>query len=203
MSSHKYSASTPSSASTLLPSAEVISLLTAKRSRAGPGTFTKVTVRRMRCPAGQSEAFFWDTSCGGFGMRTLHSGRRTWVYQYRDVHGRTRRIALGDVSAVGLDAAREEARRKAASVAQGANPSVERKAIRTAGSVLDLVDAYLRYAKERQRPRSYKETERHLRIHAAPTRRAPCTASGQGSVGNLTNKNSWFLWSQCPVSTAR
>jgi integrase len=32
--------------------------------------------------------------------------------------------------------------------------------------VLELVDAYLRQAEARQRPRSYKETERHLRRHA-------------------------------------
>jgi integrase len=168
MSSHRYSASALAPASTLLPKADVIPLPTTKRGRAVPGTFTKITIRKMRCPAGQSEAFFWDASCGGFGIRALRSGRRTWVYQYRDEHGRTRRIALGDVSAVNLDAARQEARRKAASVAQGANPSVERRAIRTAGSVSEVVDAYLRYAKERQRPRSYKETERYLRIHAAP-----------------------------------
>ena len=167
MSNHGSSASALPSASTLLPNAEVIPLPTAKRRRAEPGTFTKITVRRMRCPPRQSEAFFWDPSCHGFGMRALRSGRRTWVYQYRDEHGRTRRIALGDVSAVSLDAAREEARRKAASVAQGANPSVERRAKRTAGSVLELVEAYLGHAKGCQRPRSYKETERHLRVHAA------------------------------------
>ncbi len=156
------------SASTLLPGAEVIPLPTAKHGRAKPGTFTKATVRRMQCSPRQEEKFFWDASCRGFGMRALRSGRRSWIYQYRDEHGRTRRIVLGDVSAVSLDVAREEARQRAASVAQGANPSVERRAKRTAGTVLELVEAYLGHAKGYQRPRSYKETERHLRIHAAP-----------------------------------
>jgi integrase len=87
---------------------------------------------------------------------------------YRDGHGRTRRLVLGDVSAVSLEAARETARQKAAGVAQGANPSVERKKKRAAGTVIEVVDAYLAYAKGRQRSRSYRETERHLRIHAAP-----------------------------------
>jgi integrase len=168
MSSHEDSVSTRSAASVLLPSAEVISLPTAKRNRAAHGTFTKAAVLKMRCHPGRSETFFWDASCHGFGMRTLSSGRRTWVYQYRDEHGRTRRIALGNVSAVSLDAARQEARLKAASVARGANPSVERKKKRTAGTILGVIQAYLPHAKGRQRPRSYKETERHLRIHAAP-----------------------------------
>ena len=146
---------------TLLPSAS-------PRRAISRNAFTKATVRKMHCLSEQSEQFFWDTSCRGFGMRALSSGRRSWIFQYRDQHGRTRRIVLGDVSIVGLDDAREEARRKAASiVAHGVNPSVERRAKRTAGTLLELVDAYLVQAKARLRPRSYIETERNLRVHAA------------------------------------
>jgi integrase len=68
---------------------------------------------------------------------------------------------------VSLDEAREEARRKAASVTHGANPSVDRKAKRNAGTVLELIEAYLSQAKARLRPRSFNETERNLRKHAA------------------------------------
>ena len=168
MTHHKRSASTPPSASILLPSAEVIQLPTARRRRADPGTFTKATVRSMQCPAGQAERFFWDMGCRGFGIRALKSGRRSWLYQYRDEHGRTRRIVLGDVSAVTLENARDAARRTAATVAHGGNPSVERKKKRTAGAVLEIIDAYLHHAGERLRVRSYKETKRHLRVHAAP-----------------------------------
>ena len=127
MTRHEYSGATLASTSTLLESAEVIALPTARRCRAEPGTFTKSTVRKMQCPPGQSEGFFWDASCRGFGIRALRSGRRSWIYQYRDEHGRTRRIVLGDVSAVSLDNARNAARRTAASVAHGSNPSVDRK----------------------------------------------------------------------------
>jgi integrase len=168
MNSHKSSASTDVCASTLLPSAEVISLPTAKRSRSDPGTFTKATVRRMLCSPGRQETFYWDAGSRGFGIRALRSGRRSWIYQYRDEHGRTRRIVLGDVSAVSLEDARNAARQTAASVAHGSNPSVERKKKRAAGTVLALIEAYLPQAKARQRSRSYKETERHLRVHAAP-----------------------------------
>jgi len=101
-------------------------------------------------------------------MRVLRSGRRSWIFQYRDEHKRTRRIALGDVSAVSLEAARAAARRHAAEVTQGANPSLARKSKRHAATVLDIIEAYLVHAKSRQRSRSYKETERHLRRHAAP-----------------------------------
>jgi len=168
MSSQQSSASHASSASILLPTAEVFSRPSAQKARpADRSAFTKAAVRKMLCPPGQSERFFWDASCRGLGIRALSSGRRSWIFQYRDQHGRTRRIALGDVSVVSLDDAREEARRKAAGVAHGANPSVERKTRRTAGTALELIEAYLLQAKARLRPRSYKETERNLRIHSA------------------------------------
>jgi integrase len=66
-----------------------------------------------------------------------------------------------------LDAAREEVRCKAASIARGANPSVERKAKRTAGTVLQLIESYLLEVRDRLRPRSCRETERNLRKHSA------------------------------------
>ena len=188
MTYHRHSASTAASASTVLPSAEVIPLSPAKRRRTEPGTFTKATIRWMQCPSGQTEKFFWDTSCRGFGIRALRSGQRSWIFQYRDEHRRTRRIVLGDASAVSLEDARDEARRQAASVAHGKNPSVERKKKRTAGTVLEIIDAYLPYAKARQKPRSYKETERHLRSHAAILHHDRAEAVRRRDVAMLLDK---------------
>jgi integrase len=188
MARHKHSASTVVSASTLLPSADVIPLPTAKRSRVDPGTFTKTTVRSMHCPRGQAEKFFWDAGCRGFGIRALQSGRRSWMYQYRDEHGRTRRIVLGDVSAVSLEDARDAARRTAASVAHGGNPSIERRKKRTAGTVLEVIEAYLTYAEERQKPRTYKETARHLNTHAAPIHHDRAEAVGRRDITALLER---------------
>jgi integrase len=172
----------------MLPSAEVIQLPTSKRHTLVAGAFTKTGINRMRCPPGKSEAFFWDATCSGFGLRALKSGRRSWIYQYRDDHKRTRRIALGDVSAVSLNTARAAARRHAASVIQGANPSVRRKAQRTAMTVLGVVEAYLRHAKTRRRPRSYEETERHLRRHAAPLHHERAEAVGRRTIAELLER---------------
>jgi Arm DNA-binding domain len=138
---------------TPVPSGEVIPLPQSNGRRAvAPGAFTKASIARMRCPPGKRESFFWDASCGGFGMRTLNSGRRSWIFQYRDEHKRTRRIALGDVSAVSLEAARTAARQHAATVTQGGNPSVQRKSRRRVASVLDIIDAYLSEAERGSAP---------------------------------------------------
>ncbi len=175
---HERSDATMSSASTVLPaadpagtppSAEIITLPIRDKADISRNTsFTKANVAKMRCPPGTREVFFWDTTCRGFGLRALSSGRRSWVYQYRDEHKRTRRMSLGDVSAVSLEAARASARQHAATVTQGGNPSVQRRSKNRAASVADIIDAYLDHVKGQQRPRSYNETERHLRRHAAP-----------------------------------
>jgi integrase len=80
-------------------------------------------------------------------------------------------MKLGDLTAVSLDAAREAARQHAASIVRGGNPAAERQAKREAPRVGDLIEAYLPYAKEKQRPRSYRETERYLTNHCKPLHR--------------------------------
>jgi integrase len=188
MTSQKQSASTPSFASTMLPSAEVIEFRAARRTAQQPRGFTKVSVSKMHCPKGKQEALFWDASCRGFGLRALGSGRRTWIYQYRDEHKRTRRIALGDVSAVGLDAARQAARQHAANVTRGANPSVDRKGKKSAPSVLKVVESYLRHAKTNQRARSYEETKRHLLKHAVSLHHDRAEAVQRSDIASLLDR---------------
>lgn len=183
------SVSTMPRASTALPSAEVIQLRTGKhRASTVAGVFTKTSVNKMRCQAGKTESFFWDSGCGGFGLRALSSGRRSWIFQYRDEHTRTRRVALGDVSAVSLDAARDTARQHAATVTRGGNPSVERRTKSGATSVLAVVEAYLRHASTHQRPRSYKETEHHLRRHATPLHHERAEAVPRRDVSELLER---------------
>src|SRR6185437_6303939 len=188
MARHEYSSSSLPSASTLLPSTNMVPLPVVEPRRVKAIAFTKVTIRTMQCSAGQTEKFFWDAACRGFGIRALKSGRRSWLYQYRDEHGRTRRIVLGDVSAVTLVDARDAARRAAASVVQGCNPSVERKKKRTAGTVLEIVEAYLQHAKGRLRARSYKETQRHLSAHAAALHHERAEAVGRRDISGLLDR---------------
>jgi integrase len=188
MTVRKQSSAGPTSASTLLPTAAVIQHPTAKRAVQQGGAFTKASIAKMRCGAGQRESFFWDRASRGLGLRALSSGKRSWVYQYRDEHRRTRRIVLGDVSVVSLEVARASARQHAAAVTQGANPSVQRKSQRAAPTVLEMVEAYLRYAKTRQRPRSYAETRRHLRQHAAGLHHNRAESVGRRDVSAILER---------------
>ncbi len=177
----------PHFASAVLPNAQVIAASVRHKPRR-TGAFSKNNIASMQCPKGKQEALYWDVACRGFGLRALASGRRSWIFQYRDEHKRTRRMALGDVSAVSLNAARQAARRLAASVTQGANPSAQRKSKQTAPRVIDVIEAYLRNALARQRPRSFHETQRHLRKNAAPLHHDRAEAVRRADIASLLER---------------
>jgi integrase len=87
-----------------------------------------------------------------------------------------------------LDAARQTARQHAASVTQGGNPSADRNAQQSAPSVLSVIEPYLRHAKTRQRLRSYEETERHLRKHAASLHHDRADAVRRANIAALLER---------------
>jgi Arm DNA-binding domain len=100
--------------------------------------FTKTSVAALKLPAGKTDHFEWDDSTPGFGIR-LRRNRRTWTAQLR-VHGRTRRLAIGDVRQIELEAARAAAKRFFAKSIL-TDPAAERaearaKAANTVGNVV-------------------------------------------------------------------
>lgn len=128
---------------------------------------TKASLARLLCPPGKAEAFYWDAEAPGLALRAYASGKRVWLVQYRDEHGRTRRMPLGNVGVVDPADARRAARETLAKVAGGANPATERKAARLALSVGDLVEAYLAHAERGQRAATFDQTRRNLRKYSS------------------------------------
>lgn len=59
------------------------------------------------------DVFHWDGGNGavkGFGLRVRKSGRKTFVFQYDDAGGKTRRVTIGHFGALTVEQAREAAR---------------------------------------------------------------------------------------------
>jgi integrase len=75
---------------------------------------------------GKDRTFYWDVSLRCFGLQVTASGDKRYVIQYRTGR-RSRRMAIGDVHHLPIDAARREARKLLGRVAAGGDPLEERR----------------------------------------------------------------------------
>ena len=94
------------------------------------------------------DVFAWDSEMRGFGVRVKPSGAKAYLIQYRNIEGRTRRLVLGSCGVLTPEQARGLARQKLAAVAEGADPSADRHAIRDGMTVAEVCDWYLKEAGE-------------------------------------------------------
>jgi integrase len=149
---------------------------------------TKSSLPRLVCPPGKKEVFFWDKDIPGLALRAYPSGRRVWICQYRDQHGRTRRVPLGSVAVIDPAAARERARETLRAVANGGNPALDRKAARQAATVGSLVDAYLQDAARRLKPNTLDQSQRNLRKYAGSLHSDAIAIIDRAALFKLGNK---------------
>jgi len=130
-----------------------------------------ITVRTVL--ALKSGETIWDAghneAVKGFGVRRQQRDA-VYVIKYR-VFGRQRFVTIGRHGSPWTpDKARREAKRLLGLVASGKDPQTEKAEARAqANDTLGKVaEDYLKFAKKKQKPRSYAETERHLLVNWKP-----------------------------------
>lgn len=90
------------------------------------------------------DKLYWDSELKGFGCRVSARGKATYVVQYRNPDGRTRRMSLGSATILNATDARKMARKALADVLRGEDPAQAKSARRAAPTVADLAALYLR-----------------------------------------------------------
>jgi len=126
-------------------------------------------IGQLKLPPGAAEEKFWDygnhDDCViGFGLRLRVSGTRTWIFQYK-FGTKHARLKIGTWPSLSLEKARAKARKYRHEVDDGGNPAavrVEAKR-RSAESFKVIAERFLERQKNRLKPRSLVEVERHLR----------------------------------------
>jgi len=139
---------------------------------------TKRAVEGLPTPPKGAQGELWDTELGGLHVRVQPSGRRIYRFKYR-AGGRQVIVTLGQHGAITAEQARERARSLAGAVADGRDPTAERKAAaeaakeeaRRAITVAELVERWLvegRDAAPNKRQSSWDTDARKLRRHIIP-----------------------------------
>jgi integrase len=120
---------------------------------------TKNYIDKITAPA-DKEAFHWDDSLKGFGLRVTPTGKITYIVQGR-VNGSSPRISIGPHGVFTVDQARDVAREHLRSMRMGIDPrAVAKKEAAQRVTLRDVADAY-----KRDRPlkeSSKAEIERHV-----------------------------------------
>ncbi len=124
---------------------------------------SKLTKRTIdAAKPGKRERFLWDSEIEGFGLRIFPSGRKSYLIQYRNAAGSTRRLTLGPHGKLTPAEARQVARERLMEAASGGDPSRERKRARNTPTVAELVERYLTEHIEPKRKRNTASDFRRL-----------------------------------------
>ncbi len=108
----------------------------------------KVTVRSVDAlkPKRDRDVFLWDGELRGFGVRVKPSGLKSYLIQYRNADGGTRRLVLGRHGVMTAKRARDAARAKLVEVSEGLDPSAMRHMSREDWTVSQICNWYLEEA---------------------------------------------------------
>lgn len=107
---------------------------------------TKATIDRLGSSG--RDAIHWDSEVRRFGLRMKPSGVKSYLVQYRNAQGRSRKLTFGQHGTWTPEQARQEAKRLLRLVDQGHDPAEQRAVEREAITVSQFCDDYMERARK-------------------------------------------------------
>ena len=152
------------------------------------GKITKRTVDATK-PDPKRDVFLWDDLLNGFGLRVKPSGAKSYLIQYRNQEGRSRRYTFPNQGGMTPDEARKKAEELFALIRQGRDPASERDAQKDEPTFAEFTKRFLAEYVCNKKPRTATEYERMLEKYVNPqfaTRKV--YAITRDDVGKLHHK---------------
>ncbi|WP_193073301.1 tyrosine-type recombinase/integrase [Pseudomonas sp. FME51] len=146
-------------------------------------SFTAKRVREFACPTDKRQAFLWDTTAPGLGLRTTPSGKPAYVFQ-SVYQGKTLRITIGSPEAWSITDAQAKARELQRLIDEGTDPREKKretlakaKAVKEkqAAEAVTVAEAWQVY----RAARASKWGEYHKRDHVKQIRPPGITKAGK------------------------
>ncbi|MDB5779313.1 MAG: phage integrase [Polaromonas sp.] len=141
--------------------------------------FTAGRVAGFKCPAGKTQAFLWDVTAPGLGLRATPAGKPAYVFQ-GEFQQKTIRITIGNPVAWSIPQAQEKARELQRQIDEGHDPrdlkrdvlaaAIEKKAVAAAQAVTvgDVWPRYLEEGKPKRKDAFKPRYRADLEAMAAP-----------------------------------
>jgi integrase len=165
-------------------------------------TITKTLVDGLETKG--AEYSVWDSKLTGFGVRVRPTGAKTFLIVYRAGTGRTapfRRYTIGAVGKIAPDAARAQAKALLGSIANGVDPSAEKRAKRPKAEDVSFDQLCQRYMDEYAKPNksSWKNDEGYLNRPRAALGRMPANKVTDDDIADVLDD----IAEDAPVSSNR
>ena len=130
----------------------------------------KITKRTVEAiPRGPRDTVLWDTELKGFGCKITPQGKRAYFVYYRTEGGTQRRPFIGEHGTVTAEQARDIARQWLAKVAAGDDPSKNRQDLKSAPTVAEVCDRFLKeHVARRNKDKTIHDYERLIKLHIKP-----------------------------------
>jgi integrase len=90
-----------------------------------------------------SYSFLWDQELRGFGVQAKASGLKSFVVQYRNREGRSRRLVFGRYGVMTVEEARKRAKMLLGQIADGVDPADSKEFSGKTPTVAEICDWYL------------------------------------------------------------
>jgi len=102
--------------------------------------FTAGRVREFKCETDRAQAFVWDSTAPGLGLRATPAGKPAYVFQ-SEFQGKTLRVTIGSPDAWSIPQAQEKARELQRQIDEGRDPREVKAAIIAADVAKRTTDA--------------------------------------------------------------